>query len=169
MEQPQPVQELSAKKDSVKGWIMRIIGALAMFAAIVFFAGAIMLDLIGEKAIGELSNIAEPRPGHNPWHGRMDFTAKTGEQVTFYPLTHPTFFNIDPYLRGKTYLDEPDYEVRYLASYPQLAKVKLALFLEYINHVLGLCLGTFLFMIGSALTGPAKKRKPPVIDLSRAG
>lgn len=167
MNQPQSAQELSAKKDSVKGWIMRIIGALAMFAAIVFFVGAIMLDLIGEKTIGELSNIAEPRPGHTTWFGRMDFTAKTGEQVTFYPLTHPTLFNIDPYLRGKTYLDEPDYEVRYLASYPQLAKVKLAFFLEYINHVLGLCLGTFLFMIGSALTSPAKKRKPPVIDLSK--
>ena len=159
MEQP-------VAKVNLKGWITRVTGALIMVAAIVFFAGAVMLDLVGEKAIGELSNIAEPRPGHSTWTGRMDFTAKTGEQITFYPLTYPTLFEIDPYLRGKTYLDEPDYEVRYLASYPQLAKVKLALFLEYINHVLGLCLGTFLFMIGSALT-TTKKRKPLVIDLSR--
>jgi hypothetical protein len=160
MEEPQP-----AAKVNIKGWITRIIGALFMAAAIVFFVGAVMLDLVGEKAIGELSNIAEQHPGRSSWTGRMDFTAKTGEQITFYPLTHPTLFDIDPYLRGKTYLDEPDYEVRYLASYPQLAKVKLAFFLEYINHILGLCLGTFMFMIGSALT-TTKKRKPLVIDLS---
>lgn len=153
-------QEQPARKASFGAWITLIAGVLSTLAAVLFFAGAIMLDLIGKKAVGELSNIAECRPGHTCWTGQMDFTTDAGEQISFHPLTHPTLFNIDPLLRGKTYLDEPDYQVRYLASYPQLAKVKLAFFLEYINHVLGLCAGTFLFMIGSALTKPTKARRP---------
>lgn len=157
----------TTKKASLGAWLTLVVGILATITAVLFFIGALMLDLIGEKAIGQLSNIAECTSGRTCWTGQMDFTTQTGQQITFHPLTHPTLFNIDPLLRGRTYLDQPDYEVRYLASYPQLAKVKLAFFLEYINHVLGLCGGTFLFMIGSALTKPAKAHRPLVIDLSK--
>lgn len=158
-------QEPKKKQVSLAGWLTLGVGILSLLAAILFFAGAVMLDLIGEKAIGELSNISNCTSGRTCWTGQMEFTAATGEKITFHPLTHPALFNIDPYLRGRTYLDEPDYQVRYLAENPQLAKVKLAFFLEYINHILGLCAGTFLFMIGSALTKPAKTRL--VLDLSK--
>lgn len=164
MESSQPPQP---KKASLGAWLTFVLGILFTLAAVLSLVGALMLDLIGEKAIGQLSNIAECTSGRNCWTGQMDFTTSAGQQISFHPLTHPTLFDIDPLLRGKTYLDDPEYQVRYLASYPQLAKVKLAFFLEYINHILGLCGGSLLFAIGSALTSPAKKNRPLVIDLSK--
>lgn len=158
----------SENKKSLKDYAMILFGILAFVISCAFFAGSIALDVAGEKTIGDLSNAAwgDCPSGTTCWTGRMDFTTKDGEQITFYPMTNFMFFDFDPWLSGRSYEEYGDYQVRYFEQYPQIAKVKLAFFLEYVNMVCGLGIGTFILLITYA-SSAFGRRKPLVLDLSR--
>jgi hypothetical protein len=145
------------------------IGILAMLVSCAFFIGAIALDLTGKQAVGKLSNAAAGNcsAGKTCWTGRMDFTTQSGEQITFYPMTFPMLLDFDPFLSGRSYEKYGEYQVRYFEAYPQIAKVKLAFFLEYVNTICGLGVGVFLFLLSYLFSSSGKPRKPIVIDFSK--
>lgn len=147
------------------------IGILILLVTCLSFSVAVMLDTVGAKTTGKLSNAARDcSAGKTCWTGKMDFTASNGERVSFYPLTAPMLFDLDPVLSGRPYAEYGDYQVRYLESYPQVAKVKLAFFLEYLNSLCGLGLGGLLTLIGLlSLRGgnSDKSHTPLVLDLSK--
>lgn len=154
------------KNRTPKDYAMILFGLLVFIISCGFFAGSIALDIAGEEAIGELSNAAfgDCPPGKTCWTGRMDFTTNAGEQITFYPMTSFIFFDFDPFLSGRSYEEYGDYQVRYFESYPQIAKVKLAFFLEYVNMVCGLGIGVFVLFLTYMFSSFG--RKPIVLDLS---
>lgn len=158
--------ESSENKRAPKDYAMIAFGILVFIISCAFFVGSIALDVAGEKAIGELSNAAwgDCPAGTTCWTGRMDFITKEGEQVTFYPMTNFMFFDFDPFLSGRPYEEYGDYQVRYFEQYPQIAKVKLAYFLEYGNMICGLGIGTFVLFLTYVFS--AFGRKPIVLDLS---
>jgi hypothetical protein len=160
-------QEPTQTKKSRRDWATLSLGILALLIACIFMAGSIALDLIGEKTTGKLSNVAECSGNKSCWTSQVDFTTSTGEEVAFYPMTFPMLLDFDPFLSGRPYEEYSEYQVRYFAGYPQLAKIKLAYFLEYINHICGLCVGAFLLLISAAFSSSRKANKPFVIDLSR--
>ena len=146
---------------------IKLLGILTLIVACLALISAAMLDLTGKQAIGKVSNAATNCSGGSTcWTGKVEFTTANGESITFYPFTAPMLFDADPFLSGRSYADYGNYQVRYLAAYPQFAKVKLAYFLEYTTHISGLCLGGFLLLIGSAFSGSKKPHKPLVLDLS---
>ena len=157
--------ESSENKKSPKDYAMITFGILVFLISCAFFAGSIALDVVGEKAVGELSNAAfgDCPAGRTCWTGRMDFTTRDGEQITFYPMTPFMFFDFDPWLSGRSYEEYGDYQVRYFENYPQIAKVKLAFFLEYFNMVCGLGIGAFVLFLTYIFS--AFGRKPIVLDL----
>jgi len=161
----QPSQPMPRKNKP----ILLVIGILILLLSCLFSVGSLMLDLVGTKAIGKLSNAAVGcSRGDSCWTGRVDFTTQSGEEVSFHPMTAPMLFDFDPALSGRPYEQYGEYQVRYLESFPKLAKVKLAFFLEYINLLGGVGLGAFLTLIGFLISGdPNKPRKPLVLDLSR--
>jgi hypothetical protein len=144
-------------------------GILSMLVACAFFIGALALDFSGKQAVGKLSNAASGNcsAGKTCWTGRMDFTTQNGKQITFYPMTFPMLFDFDPLLSGRPYEKYGEYQVRYFEAYPQIAKVKLAFSLEYLNTVCGLGIGVFLFLLSYLLSSSGKQHKPIVIDLSK--
>jgi|SRR5690606_19979568 hypothetical protein len=153
-------------KKSLKDYLFVLVGMLVLITSCAFFAGSVVLDLAGEKAIGKLSNAAlgECSSGKTCWTGRMDFTTQDGEQITFYPMTPFWLFDFDPWLSGRAYgEDYGDYQVRYFEAYPQIAKVKLAYFLEYFNLICGVGIGIFVLFLTYLLSGFG--RKPIVLDL----
>lgn len=163
--------ENSQQQTQKKNPIMLVIGILILMLACLFFSGAVFLDVAGAKTTGKLSNAAKNcSAGTTCWTSKMSFTTADGEQVSFYPLTAPMLFDFDPFLSGRSYDEYGEYQVRYFESYPKLAKVKLAFFLEYINTLCGLGLGGFLTLIGLASVrggNSDKPHKPFVLDLSR--
>lgn len=161
--QQEPTPQNSARRD----WATLSLGILAFVITCVFMAGSVALDLVGEKTTGKLSNVAECSGNKSCWTSRVDFTTNTGEEVAFYPMTFPMLLDFDPFLSGRPYEEYGEYQVRYFAAYPQVAKIKLAYFLEYINHICGLCVGAFLLLISAAFSRSGKAHKPIVIDLSR--
>lgn len=158
-------ESLENKKRTPKDYAMILFGILVFIISCGFFIGSIALDVAGEKAIGKLSNAAwgDCPAGTTCWTGRMDFTTKDGEQITFYPMTNFMFFDFDPFLSGRPYEEYGDYQVRYFEAYPQIAKVKLAFFLEYVNMICGLGIGTFVLFLTYAFSSFG--RKPIVLDL----
>jgi len=162
--------ENSGQKIRKKNPIVLVIGILILLLACLFFSGAVLIDVAGAKATGKLSNAAKNcSPGKTCWTGKMDFTTTDGEQVSLYPLTAPMLFDLDPFLSGRSYEEYGEYQVRYLESFPQVAKVKLAFFLEYINTLCVLGLGGIvtLFGLASVRGTPDKPNKPLVLDLSK--
>lgn len=159
-------ESIETKKRAPRDYAMIAFGILVFIISCGFFVGSIALDVAGEKAIGELSNAAfgDCPPSKTCWTGRMDFTTKDGEQVTFYPNTPFMFFDFDPFLSGRSYEEYGDYQVRYLEAFPQIAKVKLAFFLEYFNMICGLGVGTFILFLTYVFSSFG--RKPIVLDLS---
>lgn len=155
------------KKRSPKDYALIVFGILVFIISCGFFVGSIALDVAGEKTTGELSNAAlgDCPAGTTCWTGRMDFTTKDGEQVTFYPMTNFMFFDFDPALSGRPYEEYGDYQVRYFEAFPQIAKVKLAYFLEYGNMICGLGIGTFVLFLTYVFSSFG--RKPIVLDLSK--
>ncbi len=160
-------ESTETKKRSAKDYFLILFGILVFIISCGFFVGSIALDIAGEKVIGKLSNTAlEDCPsGHTCWTGRIDFTTQDGEQITFYPMTNQFFFNFDPWLSGRSYEEYGDYQVRYFAQFPQLAKVKLAYFLEYVNLICGSGIGAFILFLSYAFSSFG--RKPVVLDLSK--
>lgn len=150
---------------------MLVIGILILMPACLFFSGAVMLDVVGAKAIGKVSNASTNcSAGKTCGTGKVDFATQDGEQISFYSFIAPMLFDFDPFLSGRSYAEYGDYQVRYLASFPKLAKVKLAFFLEYLNLLCGLGLGGFLTLIGLASArgrGSNKPHQPLVLDLSK--
>lgn len=161
-------QQQVIKKETFGNRAFKVFGILFFIFTCLSFLTAIALDLTGEKTIGKVSNAAvNCSPGKTCWTGKVDFTTTQGEEVSFYPLTLPILFDLDPFLSGRSYDDYGNYQVRYFESVPQIAKIKLAFFLEYSSHLFGLCLGSFLLLIGSAFSASGKPHKPFVIDLSK--
>jgi hypothetical protein len=161
------IESSENKKRTPKDYALILLGILVFIISCTFFAGSIALDVAGEKAIGELSNAAwgDCPAGTTCWTGRMDFTTQEGKQVTFYPMTPFMFFDFDPWLSGRAYGENySDYQVRYFEAFPQIAKVKLAFFLEYFNMVCGLGIGTFVLFLTYMLSSFGEK--PIVLDLS---
>ena len=163
--------ENSQQTTPQKNSIMLVIGILILMFACLFFSGAVMLDVVGAKTTGKVSNAATNcSAGQTCWTGKVDFTTADGEQVSFYSFISPLLFDFDPLLSGRSYAEYGEYQVRYLASYPKLAKVKLAFFLEYLNILCGFGLGGFLTLIGLASARRSKTGKPHqplVLDLSK--
>ena len=154
------------KKEGIGNRILKLMGILFFLFTCLVFLGAVALDLTGEKAIGKVSNAAKNcSAGETCWTGKVEFVTQQGETVTFYPITAPILFDLDPLFSGRSYEEYGDYQVRYLKSFPSIAKVKLAFFLEYSTHLAGLCLGSFLLLIGSAFSSSGKPHKPLVLDL----
>ncbi|MBI3164287.1 MAG: hypothetical protein HYZ24_06360 [Chloroflexi bacterium] len=169
METPQPAVK---KKGSIGDWVGFLFGIVILLVSCSAFAGTVFLDIAGEKTVGKLNTVMGDCSGSKTCFTQyMEFTAKSGEQVSFLVMTFPMFIDFDPFLRGKPYEEYGNYEVRYFESFPRLAKVKLMYFLEYINSVCGLCLGVFLTLIGSFVVRVNKSDKPSkplmVIDLSK--
>lgn len=163
----QTEQTENKKSAGFKDYAMLTFGTLVMIVSCLFFVGAIALDVAGEKAIGEVSNIAGDCSGTGTcWTGKVDFTTKDGEQVSFYPNTNPFLFDVDEILSGRSYKEFGNFQVRYFEAYPQIAKIKLAFFLEYTNTVCGLGIGTFILLITYA-SSAFGRRKPLVLDLSK--
>ncbi len=148
---------------------MILFGVIVMILACAFFIGAITLDVIGKEAVGKLSNAASGNcsAGKTCWTSRVDFTTQSGEQVTFYPMTFPMLLDFDPFLSGRPYEQYSEYQVRYLEAYPQIAKIKLAFFLEYANTICGLGIGAFILLLSYLFSSFGKSHKPIVIDLSK--
>ena len=161
--QQEPTPQNSARRD----WATFSLGILAFVIACGFMAGSAALDLVGEKTTGKLSNVAECSGSKSCWTSRVDFTTSTGEEVAFYPMTFPILLDFDPFLSGRPYEEYGEYQVRYFAAYPQVAKIKLAYFLEYTNPLGGVCLGAFLLLISAMFSRSGKAQKPLVIDLRR--
>lgn len=161
-------QQETLKKEARGNRIFKWVGILFFMFTCLAFLGAVMLDLTGEKAIGKVSNAATNCPaGKTCWTGKVEFTTREGEAVSFYPLTAPMLFDLDPFLSGRSYEEYGQYQVRYFEAFPAIAKVRLAFFLEYSTHLSGLCIGSFLLLIGSAFSLSGKPRKPLVLDLSK--
>lgn len=161
-------QQEVLKKEARGNQAIKAISILFFIFTCVSFLTAIALDVIGKKTTGKVSNAAVGcSSGKTCWTGKVDFTTDNGEEVSFYPFTAPMLFDLDPFLSGRPYEEYGKYQVRYFEFFPQIAKVKLAFFLEYSTHLLGLCLGSFLLLIGSAFSTSGKPHKPIVIDLSK--
>lgn len=160
-------EQIETKKRSPKDYALITFGILVFIISCGFLVGAIALDVAGEKAIGKLSNAASGNcsAGKTCWTGQMDFKTNQGEQITFYPMTFPMFFDFDPFLSGRPYEEYGNYQVRYFTSFPQIAKVKLAYFLEYLNMVCGLGIGTLILFLTYVFSSFG--RKPMVLDLSK--
>jgi hypothetical protein len=142
-----------------------IAGILITLFACMALIGSVMLDVVGEKAVGKLSNVSTGcSAGKTCWTGKMEFTAQNGEEISFYPTTFPMLFDFDPVLSGRPYEEYGNYQVRYLQNFPQLAKVKLAFYLEYTNLGCALGIGLIVLLIGYLSSRP---NKPIVIDLSK--
>ena len=118
-------QTENKKPAGARDYALIILGILAMLIACLFFAGSVALDVVGEKATGELSNAAfgHCSAGKTCWTGRMDFTTNDGEQVTFYPMTNPILLDHDNGLSGRSYEEYGNYDVRYLESFPQIHSI----------------------------------------------
>jgi len=162
----EPQGNEALKKEGIGNRILKFIGILFFLFTCLAFLGAVALDLTGEKAIGKVSNAAKNcSAGETCWTGKVEFVTQQGETITFYPLTAPILFDLDPLFSGRSYNEYGEYQVRYLKSFPVIAKVKLAFFLEYSTHLGGLCLGSFLLLIGAAFSSSGKPHKPLVLDL----
>jgi hypothetical protein len=154
------------KRSSSKGGSITIMtGILITFIACISLAGGAALDTVGEKTTGKVSNVSKNcPPGKSCWTGKVEFTTKKNEKIAFYPMSFPLLFDFDPWLSGRSYEEYGDYQVRYFESFPQLAKIKFAFFLEYINSVCGLGIGLIVLLIGYLSSRP---NKPIVLDFSK--
>ena len=161
-------QNETLKKEARGNSIIRMLGILFFLFTCLAFIGAVTLDLVGEKAIGKVSNASTNcSAGRTCWTGKVEFTTNKGEEISFYPLTAPMLFDLDPFLSGRSYDDYGAYQVRYFEAFPAFAKVRLAYFLEYTTHLTGLCAGVFCLVIASAFSSTGKRNKPLVLDLSK--
>lgn len=112
-------QQTENKKVSKSGRSTLIIGILIILFACMFFVGSILLDAAGEKTIGKLSNASTGCSGSKTcWTSKIEFNTKANEQISFYPMTFPIFFDFDPFLSGRPYEEYSNYEVRYFESFP---------------------------------------------------
>ncbi len=157
------------RKEAIGNGILKLLGITCLIFVVLSFVVALALDLTGEKATGKVSNVSVGcPPGKSCWTGKVEFTTRQGKEVSFYPMTFPMLFDFDPFLSGRPYEEYGNYQVRYFENYPQIAKIKLAYFLEYSSHVFGCCLGAFLLLVASAFSSKSgKARKPIVIDLGK--
>ena len=151
-------------KWSVLILIISMIFVLSMCGLI---AGAIYLDLSGEQTIGTLNNIADCDSSRNCFTGVVTFSTASGEEVSFHPLLQtPFIYEIDAQAKRSS---DPgraskSIDVRYLKAYPKIAKVALALHLDYANKI------NFLFwgFVVALFSGIASRDKPLlVLDLRK--
>ena len=123
-------------KWSVLVLIVSILFVLIMCAVTI---GAIYLDVAGEHTVGVLNNVAvNCDSGKTCFTGKVTFATDSGAEITFSPLLQtPFIYELDVQIKRNN--DESrtskSIDVRYLKSNPKIAKVALALYLDYANKI----------------------------------
>ena len=161
----QTTQQAEEKKTYFTGRVIRLVGILMLLGTFFLCAAAITLDVIGEKTVGELSNASSDcSPDKSCWTGKVTFTASNNQTVDIYPQTNRFLLDFENAISGKPYEEYDQLEVRYLAQYPKIAKIRLTLFLEYLNKVTWFVIGLIVFLVGNMFSG---RRQPLVLDLRK--
>lgn len=148
------------------GLIFLLLGGLATIIVCGMISVGIYLDLAGSEAPGEMTNISynEDR-SDNPFTPQITFTTASGEEVSFIAWQGMTPFIINDFVRfgGNAAPTSAELTVRYLESYPKIAKITLAYHAEYINRIVWLFWSGVALMIGII----SRRNKPIVLDLSQ--
>lgn len=148
------------------GLIFLLLGGLFTFIVCGMIVGGIFLDLFGTETTGKLTNISyRPNDSDNSFTPQITFTTSNGEEISFIAWQGPTYFEINERIKlgGYTSTAFKDVPVHYLESFPKLAKVSLALHVEYINRIIWLFWSFVALMIGVI----TRRNKPVVVDLSQ--
>jgi hypothetical protein len=150
------------------GLVFLLLGGLATILVCAAISVGIYLDIFGEEGTGTLTNISyDEDRSDNPFTAQITFTTAGGEEVSFIAWQGRQWFEWNDLLRSSENPDARfnDVDVRYLESYPELAKVSLALKLEYANRLIWLFLSGVTLLIGiisrrnKAITLDLRKRK----------
>ncbi len=156
MEQTKQTEE---KKISIWARLVFLIGILIVLFTCAFTMGAIYLDMAGVQTTGTLLNVAKCSGSKTCWTGKVEFKTNGGEEISFYPQTNRFIFDLDGYAtEGHRVVD-----VRYLESFPNIAKVNLIYKLEYLNKVTWTLLGSVIAFFGWVAT----RKKSIVLDFSK--
>ena len=156
MEQTKQTEE---KKISIWARLVLLVGVLIVLATCTFTMGAIYLDIAGAQTTGTLLNVANCSGSRTCWTGKVEFKTNDGEEVSFYPQTNSFIFDLDGYMtEGYKAVD-----VRYLESFPNIAKVSVIYKLEYLNKVTWTVIGSLVAFFGWVAT----RKKAIVLDFSK--
>ncbi|HMR98266.1 MAG TPA: hypothetical protein PKK96_06075 [Anaerolineales bacterium] len=146
--------------------LVSIAGTLMLLFACSTAAGSLFLDLAGSKAPAMLENIAKCSSGKTCFTAQISFETSDGKTIAYLPLTqNSTIYEIDRLnkLTNDTSASSNSMEVRYLESFPRIAKVHLSYFLEYWSVLVWLFWSAVVSFIGLALN----RRKPIVLNLRK--
>jgi len=146
--------------------IFSIVGTLMLVFTCAIAAGSVFLDLAGSKAPAVLENIAKCSGGETCFTGQISFETSGGDSVTYLPLTqNSAIYEIDRVskLSNDTGASSNAVEVRYLESFPRIAKVHLSYYLEYLTVLAWLFWSALVSLIGLALN----RSKPIVLNLGK--
>lgn len=161
------MQQNSGERNvNIIGLVFLLLGGLALFLVCASMTAMIYLDIFGEEAVGELTNISyRPNDSDNSFTPQISFTTGDGEEVTFLAWQGRTYFEINEriHLGGYTSTSYSEITVHYLASNPKLAKVSFAFHIEYINRVIWLFWASVTFLIGVI----SRRNKPIVFNLAK--
>lgn len=148
------------------GLIFLLLGGLATLIVCGMISVGIFLDVAGAEAPGEMTNISyDEARSDNPFTPQITFTTADGEKVSFIAWQGMTPFIINDFVRfgSDTAPTSAELTVRYLESYPKIAKITLAYHAEYLNRINWLFWSGVALMIGII----TRRNKPIVIDLSQ--
>lgn len=152
-------QQKEEKKISIWARLAVLVGVLIVLSTCVITIGAIYLDIAGTQTTGTLLNVATCSGGRNCWTGKVEFKTNDGEDISFYPQTNRFIFDLDGYVtEGYREVD-----VRYLESFPDIAKVSVVYKLEYLNKVTWSVLGSLIAFFGWVAT----RKRAIVLDLRK--
>jgi len=116
--------------------------------------GSLFLDLAGSKTPAILENIAKCSGGETCFTAQISFDTSDGKSIEYLPLTQNDMiyeFDRQVKLANDTGASSKSVEVRYLESFPRLAKVHLSYYLEYWSVLVWLFWSVFVSLIGLAL------------------
>lgn len=136
-----------AKKSFKWSVLILIVSSIFVLSMCGLTIGALYLDAAGERAVGTLENVADCQEARrNCFTAEVTFTTETGEEVTFSPLLQTSFiYDIAAGIKqgGDSTKSLKSIDVRYLKANPKIAKISLALYLDYANKI------NFLFWGGA--------------------
>lgn len=146
--------------------LISIAGTLMLLFTCAIAAGSLFLDLAGSKAPAILENIAKCSGSKTCFTAQISFETSDVNKVEYLPLTqNSTIYEIDRVnkLASDTGTSSKSVEVRYLESFPRLAKVHLSYYLEYWSVLVWLFWSVVVSLIGLALN----RNKPFVLNLRK--
>lgn len=146
--------------------IISIAGTLMLLFTCAIAAGSLFLDLTGSKAAAVLENTAKCTGGKTCFTAQISYQTSDGEAVTYLPLTqNSTIYEIDRVnkLANDASTSSKSVEVRYLESFPRIAKVHLSYYLEYLTVLVWLFWSVIVFLIGLAMN----RSKPVVLNFRK--